>query len=214
MSDDTLPGTRVGDPADDCRRCRSRRLPVDPDREPTALATPVRPSRTRRCTDGAGAAAEKHKGFFRRHKFLVAIAIVLALVAGTAGGYYWWLNHELSSIARVPIGGVVTDKAITEHESSHPLNILLLGADAGHDTESVSQDLKDGKWTPFVHRSDTIMIAHIPADRQSVQLVSIPRDTWVPIKGYPYDTGTARSTPPSPTAARPLRWTPSRSSPA
>jgi LCP family protein required for cell wall assembly len=29
------------------------------------------------------------------------------------------------------------------------------------------------------------MVAHIPADRQSVQLVSIPRDTWVPIPGYP-----------------------------
>ena len=33
------------------------------------------------------------------------------------------------------------------------------------------------------------MIAHIPADRKSVQLVSIPRDTWVPIKDYPYTGG-------------------------
>ena len=33
------------------------------------------------------------------------------------------------------------------------------------------------------------MIAHIPADRKSVQLVSIPRDTWVPIKDYPYSGG-------------------------
>ena len=49
--------------------------------------------------------------------------------------------------------------------------------------------MEDGKWTPFEHRSDTMMIAHIPADRKSVQLVSIPRDTWVKIDGYPYSNG-------------------------
>ncbi|MDQ3484635.1 MAG: LCP family protein, partial [Actinomycetota bacterium] len=33
---------------------------------------------------------------------------------------------------------------------------------------------------------------HIPADRESVQLVSIPRDTWLPIDGYPNDSKHAK----------------------
>jgi LCP family protein required for cell wall assembly len=77
-------------------------------------------------------------------------------------------------------------------EKQQPLNILLLGADAGQDQETVAEDLEDGKWTPFLHRSDTLMVAHIPADRDSVQIVSIPRDTWVPITGYPDDNGHAK----------------------
>lgn len=37
-----------------------------------------------------------------------------------------------------------------------------------------------------------MMIAHVPADRKSVQLVSIPRDSWVKIDGYPYGSGHAK----------------------
>ena len=84
---------------------------------------------------------------------------------GTAGGYLCWLNHQLGNIQRADIG--VTDNPEKNHnEEGKPLNILLLGADNG-DSGSVEEDLKDGKWTPFIHRSDTLMIAHIPADRKS-----------------------------------------------
>jgi LCP family protein required for cell wall assembly len=32
--------------------------------------------------------------------------------------------------------------------------------------------------------TDTMMLVHIPADRQSVQVVSLPRDSWVSIPGH------------------------------
>lgn len=57
-----------------------------------------------------------------------------------------------------------------ETEADGPLNILLLGSDVRPDEEDA--------------RSDTIMVAHIPKDRGSVQLMSIPRDLWVPIPGH------------------------------
>ncbi len=69
---------------------------------------------------------------------------------------------------------------------------MLLGADHGDVGQSVAEDLEDGKWTPFEHRSDTIMLVHIPADRNTVQLVSIPRDTWTKIDGYPSDNHHAK----------------------
>ncbi|HEY7043663.1 MAG TPA: LCP family protein [Nocardioidaceae bacterium] len=131
----------------------------------------------------------KRKTVIGRHPVVLALALVLTLVAGSAGGYLWWLNHQLGNIQRVD-AGISENPAIDGHEGGKPLNILLLGADNGNaQTESVADDLADGKWTPFEHRSDTMMVVHIPADRKSVQLVSIPRDTWVPIDGYPYTDG-------------------------
>ncbi len=128
----------------------------------------------------------------RRHVVLISVALILVVLASTAGGYLWWLNHQIGTIPRFE-AGVAEDpkKNGADNEKDQPLNILLLGADNGDGAEgpSVADDLVDGKWTPFAHRSDTIIIAHIPADRKSVQLVSIPRDTWVPIKGYPYSNG-------------------------
>lgn len=64
--------------------------------------------------------------------------------------------------------------ADTKHD---PVNILLLGSDTrgevGGDLDSIRGQ-----------RSDVIMVAHIPADRQSVQVMSIMRDNWVEIPGH------------------------------
>lgn len=56
-----------------------------------------------------------------------------------------------------------------------PLNILLLGSDARTDGSVAGA------------RSDTIMVAHIPQDRSSVQIMSLPRDLWVPIPGHGHE---------------------------
>ena len=133
-------------------------------------------------------------GFLRRHWIVASLALVLVLVAGSAGGYWYWFDHRLSTVERIEIPTIrdrVPEPGVQE-EKKRALNILLLGADASSEEESVAQDLKDGKWTPFIHRSDTLMVAHVPADRKSVQLVSIPRDTWVPIEGYPTGDGHAK----------------------
>ena len=123
-----------------------------------------------------------------RHKLLTVSALVLALVAGCGSGYWMWADKQLDAIPRVEIG-IDTPEQKDHHEEKYPLNILLLGADHGQVGQSVAEDLEDGKWTPGQHLSDTIMVLHIPADRKSVQLVSIPRDTWVSIDGYPADGG-------------------------
>ena len=97
-----------------------------------------------------------------------------------------WADRQLDAIPRVEIG-IDTPEQKNHHEEKYPLNVLLLGADHGDIGQSVAEDLEDGKWTPFQHLSDTIMVMHIPADRKSAQIVSIPRDTWVHIDGYPAD---------------------------
>lgn len=138
-------------------------------------------------TDAAESTPGAKKGFFRRHIALMSLAVILVLLAGAAGGYVWWLNNQLTNVPRVDADIRTPPEKEGSKEKSYPLNILLLGADHGDVGQSVAEDLKDGKWTPFEHRSDTIMLVHIPADRNTVQLVSIPRDTWTKIDGYPSD---------------------------
>ncbi|MBA2697677.1 MAG: LCP family protein [Nocardioidaceae bacterium] len=131
--------------------------------------------------------------FVSRHKILLitAVAVVLLLVVGGSAGYLYWANNQLDAIPRVD-AGITPDPKKNHNEAKYPLNILLLGADHGNVGQSVAEDLADGKWTPFEHLSDTIIVMHIPADRKSAQLISIPRDSWVKVHGYPYSNGYAK----------------------
>ncbi len=58
------------------------------------------------------------------------------------------------------------------------VNILAIGSD------SRTSDGDARRWSYGAQRADTIMIVHIPADREGIQVVSIPRDSWVPIPGH------------------------------
>lgn len=134
--------------------------------------------------------------FAGRHKILVGLTVFLVLLGTSAAGFLYWADQQIGNIPRVQVEYFEQQEAEAPKEDvvedKRPLNILLLGADKREGAEpgksaSIEEELADGKWTPFSHRSDTIMIAHISADREEVQLISIPRDTWVPVKGYPAD---------------------------
>jgi polyisoprenyl-teichoic acid--peptidoglycan teichoic acid transferase len=60
------------------------------------------------------------------------------------------------------------------------LNILLIGSDSG----GGSGEEENVTWLPNSARADTIMWMHIPHERDSIQLMSIMRDTWVPVPGH------------------------------
>lgn len=162
---------------------------------PVDGSTPESPDASGQPDSGGGSAGSasaptttpgsQRLGFLRSHKALTALAVILLLFGGTAGGYVWWLNHQLTNITRVEGGITTPPEKEGSNEQDYPLNILLLGADHGNVGQSVAEDLADGKWTPGVHLSDTIILVHISADRDTVQLVSIPRDTWTRIDGYP-----------------------------
>ncbi|MBA2444800.1 MAG: hypothetical protein H0V49_05655, partial [Nocardioidaceae bacterium] len=100
----------------------------------------------------------------------------MALLGGSAAGYLYWAYQQPGNIARIPVefGTRPTEGLAApqednagnaDNEDKRPLNILLLGADQGEgaaqgeDFASVEEELADGKWTPFSHRSDTLMIA-------------------------------------------------------
>lgn len=125
------------------------------------------------------------RAFLRRHwRFeSLAVATVLLLVVGVSGWYLWSLNSKLNDIPRFS-----TDKLHNrpDPDDDRDLNILLLGSDkgkpvAGYEDTSLAADIEADAWPVGKYRSDTLMIVHIAANRKHAYLVSVPRDSFVPL---------------------------------
>jgi LCP family protein required for cell wall assembly len=127
--------------------------------------------------------AERQHSWLGRHRVLVAVLMLGTLLLTACGGWAVYLNSKIADVPRVEldldenrrpkkVGG----------EAAEAMNILLAGADAGGGP-SIAEAVESGEWPPYSHRSDTIMILHVTADREKAYLVSVPRDTWTEIEG-------------------------------
>ncbi len=102
---------------------------------------------------------------------LLALGVVLALLLGTAGFYLVVGLQALQGIKRDP-GLMPTDDGYQTVPAAidGPLNFLLMGSDSRNPDER--------------GRSDTLMIAHLNASRDTLYLISLPRDMYVDIPGH------------------------------
>jgi LCP family protein required for cell wall assembly len=119
-----------------------------------------------------------------RHKTLAALsgllALVLVLLVGLVG-WLWALDNKLDQIARFELD-LGDDRPPAVAGGGQGANFLLVGVDDGHEVDLHAM-LASGAWRPGVFRSDTIMVAHRSDDGSRVQVVSLPRDSWVDIPG-------------------------------
>lgn len=120
--------------------------------------------------------------FLRRHKALATLGGALALLLVVTAGWLIYLDRQIGDIPGFD-PGIADLPDRPERVEGEGLNVLLIGADDGHGAD-VRDMLASGHWTPGRMRSDTMMVWHLSADRKSSQLVSFPRDSWVPIPGY------------------------------
>jgi LCP family protein required for cell wall assembly len=118
----------------------------------------------------------------RRHPFvrallgttasLLAVAVVLAVVVSVfVGGLARRYDAGRTVLADpFPTGGrpAPTDGAE---------DVLLIGSDSRERLDPDGDAAGGG-------RSDTLMLAHVPADRSGVYLVSVLRDSWVDVPGH------------------------------
>lgn len=72
----------------------------------------------------------------------------------------------------VPGGATAAATTTAPATPAKAINLLLLGSD------------HRGSWSEGNARADTIVIAHIPADRKTVYLISVERDVQVDIPGH------------------------------
>lgn len=108
---------------------------------------------------------------------LVSLVVVI-LLASVAG--YFYVDSELSGIHHETVS------ALTPAKSGQPMDVLLVGSDSRACESSAAQAAAFGsKTTVTGQRSDTLIVARfLSGDR--VEMLSIPRDLWVPIAGQDY----------------------------
>lgn len=131
---------------------------------------------------GAGASPVglgQHRRRLRRLRYAALATSVLVLAAGGLGwAAYTKLNGNITKDT-----DAAAELARYEKERPTPLvhdaqNILLIGSDS----RSGPGNRKYGR-DPGTQRSDTTILLHLAADRQSATAVSLPRDLMVDIPG-------------------------------
>ncbi|GAB3188618.1 LCP family protein [Nesterenkonia suensis] len=124
----------------------------------------------------------------RRNRRRIVVGVVLGSLVVLLGGALIASLVYLNSLSRSYEDNVqtFTEEDTFPEESRRPakeddsVNILLIGSDE-HGGSGESEDLPR---VPQGGRSDTMMLVHIPDDRDSVQVMSIPRDLWVEVPDH------------------------------
>ncbi|WBC14318.1 LCP family protein [Micromonospora sp. WMMA1998] len=133
---------------------------------------PLTGSDTRPATSDVEPDGPEEKTPRRRRGRRIALILLLVVVllgggGALAGGLYY--RSVDNSIERVDAFEGVPEASRPPVAAKGAMNIMILGSDS-RDPESTGGS-----------RSDTIILAHLPKDRSSAQLISIPRDTWTAV---------------------------------
>jgi len=98
--------------------------------------------------------------------------LALLLIGVTATGYEV-LHHFNANIQQDDISGLLGAQPVNTHPQAE--NIMVIGSDS---RDGLNPSYGTGLVTD---QSDTLMVIHIPADRQWAEVMSIPRDSYVNI---------------------------------
>ena len=135
------------------------------------------------------AGAHASSGGRRPRRLAAAVRVLAAVLAvGVLGGSGWgWYLAQVAdaSVGRtdaIPTSGN-TDAQGKDH-AGQAMNLLLVGRDsrAGLTPEQVDE-FNTGDQHGLLN-TDSMILAHIPADGSAASFVSIPRDLYVAIPGY------------------------------
>ncbi|WP_167880460.1 LCP family protein [Nocardioides guangzhouensis] len=118
----------------------------------------------------------------RRHKAM--IIMFLLLLAPLAGLSVWayYLETQIDAIPRFEMTLDRPDRPAAPGGKAQ--TFLFVGVDSAQAGGSFRNTMQQVEWPIGSFRSDVIMVVHLAADRRHVQVVSLPRDSWVPIPGH------------------------------
>ncbi len=140
---------------------------------------PLRRDRTQRGGKKARSTARKGKNGKRRKRWPIIVGASLFALLGLVAAYPLWLAATFETQSNDIVDAFPDERlrpAPLEGEAAGSRNILLLGSDT---RGAVGEDIDGIRG----QRSDTMLLVHIPADRENIQVISIMRDSWVTIPG-------------------------------
>ncbi|WP_326551233.1 LCP family protein [Micromonospora sp. NBC_01813] len=110
---------------------------------------------------------------------LLGITGLVVTALAVAGGIAAVSHHYLGEIERFPDPFAAIPAEQRPAPTPEGLTILL----AGIDSQAASATGADSATEP-AGRTDSLMVVRLTADRERAYVVSIPRDSWVPIPGH------------------------------
>src|SRR5438105_2272023 len=114
-------------------------------------------------------------------RVLMAVTMLLALAILAVAVAYLWARDKLDEIPRIAVSGLQSTGA------GDPQNILVVGSDTRANESAAAAQHFGNTSDVSGQRSDTIVLMHVDPRTSKAALLSIPRDTFVPIAG----TGTS-----------------------
>jgi LCP family protein required for cell wall assembly len=123
-----------------------------------------------------------------RRVLVVTVVMLFSLVLLAAGGLYFLSDRLAGNVVRIPSVFVGLDPAERPAKPSGPAGqaetFLLAGSDSLAEEPTTGSDARDPAFEPGAQRSDVIMLVRVNAARTAAVIVSIPRDSWVPVPGH------------------------------
>jgi LCP family protein required for cell wall assembly len=122
----------------------------------------------------------------RSVRFLLITCVAGTFLGGAAAGGLFAFQASLDSdIVRIPdaLPGA-TDSERPAQAPGDGENWLLVGSDTRSESGTTGKEADSKLWRPGEQRTDTIMLVHLSEDHSRVAVVSIPRDSWVPVAGH------------------------------
>ncbi len=141
------------------------RKPVPPNSGKPRPGQPVQPGRPAPGNPGKPGKKRKHRSPLWTKVLVVIGALVMVASVGTYAIVEAGLRAIDHSVTQANLLGPATSTQLTGNTISGPINLLIVGVDASG------------------ARTDSIIIAHIPASHDRVYLISLPRDTKVNVPG-------------------------------
>jgi LCP family protein required for cell wall assembly len=119
-----------------------------------------------------------------RKVLLISLAVLVVLIAGIAAVLYLEARHDLSSMRRLGDPFASIPPAVRAPRPTGPaakdVTFLVGGLDSGALAPTPAQ----AAGSTARGRTDTLMLVHLIAGGRGAYVVSIPRDSWVPIPGH------------------------------
>jgi LCP family protein required for cell wall assembly len=113
-------------------------------------------------------------------RLLIGLSVVIPLVLVVSAAGYFYVKAKLDGIPRVAV------PALTPEKSGQPIDILLIGSDTRNLSCAKTPAGVRAFGSPTTQtgqRSDVIIVVRLISSTGQVEMLSIPRDTWVPIAG-------------------------------
>ncbi|MCL6670388.1 LCP family protein [Streptomyces panaciradicis] len=123
-------------------------------------------------------------GRILRTLVVCGVVAVLVLAGVAAGGVWWATDHYGDRVTRIPHAfpsGPRPTGSAAHHDGT---TFLVAGVDSRSTRPTTGTDATARLWTYGAQRSDTLMLIHLAPGKGSASVLSIPRDSWVPVPGH------------------------------